>query len=54
MLSAHEDHGEQFSTADLADKVDIPTQIARHYLGKLAEQGRVEREKINATTAFWT
>lgn len=47
------DRGEHYSTSDLADKVNIPARTARHYLDQLAERGRVEKEKINATTALW-
>jgi predicted ArsR family transcriptional regulator len=47
------DRGDHYTTHDLADKVGIPARTARHYLDKLTDQGRVEKEKVNATTALW-
>ncbi|MFC6727261.1 hypothetical protein ACFQDG_01185 [Natronoarchaeum mannanilyticum] len=44
---------EIYSTSALADKTDIAQRTTRKYLDTLAEQGRVEKQKPNATTAIW-
>jgi len=45
--------GEIYSTSTLAGKTDIAQRTTRKYLDNLAEQGRVEKQKPNATTAIW-
>lgn len=48
------DEGTQYTTQNIADGVSIPYRTAKEYLDVLSDDGRVEKQLINARTALWT